>query len=297
MANCPSLKPIARLARTIVRILALIPHFWRHDKREYGSNAANPLPRTLALRNLIMALHGHFGRNQAIIKSETSIEPVAEDAQSVVIPCIFTHGPHHLLEHLHLPDWAFRQIPCGGEPMHLGFRAHEFLKHQVGRFDWYCFMEDDLVIEDALFFQKLIWWQQIVGPEHVLLPNRYELAMIEPKPNKLYVDARVGRAPQFWPDRQNSVFEGQVMGIKLRFERVINPHSGCFFISEAQLRMLIESPGFLDYDMSFVGPLESAASLAIMKRFRVYKVMEPHLHFFEIRHHATRFVNRLSITS
>lgn len=280
-----------------MRILALIPHFWRHDKREYGSNAANPLPRTLALRNLIMALHGHFGRNQAIIKSETSIEPVAEDAQSVVIPCIFTHGPHHLLEHLHLPDWAFRQIPCGGEPMHLGFRAHEFLKHQVGRFDWYCFMEDDLVIEDSLFFQKLIWWQQIVGPEHVLLPNRYELAMIEPKPNKLYVDARVGRAPQFWPDRQNGVFEGQVMGIKLRFERVINPHSGCFFISDAQLRMLIESPGFLDYDMSFVGPLESAASLAIMKRFRVYKVMEPHLHFFEIRHHATRFVNRLSITS
>jgi hypothetical protein len=280
-----------------VRILALIPHFWRHDKREYGSNAANPLPRTLALRNMIMALHGHFGRNQAIIKSETSIEPVAEDPQSVVIPCIFTHGPHHLLEHLHLPDWAFRQIPCGGEPMHLGFRAHEFLKHQVGRFDWYCFMEDDLVIEDALFFQKLIWWQQIVGPEHVLLPNRYELAMIEPKPNKLYVDARVGRAPQFWPDRQNGVFEGQVMGIKLRFERVINPHSGCFFISDAQLRMLIESPGFLDYDMSFVGPLESAASLAIMKRFRVYKVMEPHLHFFEIRHHATRFVNRLSITS
>jgi hypothetical protein len=23
--------------------------------------------------------------------------------------------------------------------------------------------------------------------------------------------------------------------------------------------------------------------------------MEPHMHFFEIRHHATRFVNRLSI--
>jgi hypothetical protein len=64
-------------------ILALTPHFWRHDDREYGSNAANPFLRALALRNLIMALHGLFRRNQAMITSETSIESVACDGSAM----------------------------------------------------------------------------------------------------------------------------------------------------------------------------------------------------------------------
>jgi len=225
---------------------------------------------------------------------ERSVRRICEPANAVVV-CLFTSQTHHLLEHLHLPDWAYRQIPCEGDPMRLGFRAQEFMAKQLGVFDWYCFMEDDLVIEDALFFQKLRWWQQLVGPEFLLQPNRFELGLIEPKPHKLYVDAPMGRAQRFWADEHRPVIEGSVMGVKLRFERAINPHSGCYFLSATQMEMLSNSAGFGEPDERFVGPLESAASLAIMKRFRVYKSVAPHMHFFEIRHFAARFIHQLSI--
>jgi hypothetical protein len=50
------------------------------------------------------------------------------------------------------------------------------------------------------------------------------------------------------------------------------------------------SPGFLDGDCSFAGPLESAASLGIMKTFRIYKGSYTNARFHEIRHLHNRYL-------
>ena len=49
-------------------------------------------------------------------------------------------------------------------------------------------------------------------------------------------------------------------------------------------------PYFLDRDISFAGPLESAATLGIMKTFRVYKPAPASAGFFEIRHANARYL-------
>jgi hypothetical protein len=43
-------------------------------------------------------------------------------------------------------------------------------------------------------------------------------------------------------------------------------------------------PGFLDRGTGFIGPLESAASLGVMRAFRVYKPARENLDFLQIRH-------------
>jgi hypothetical protein len=47
---------------------------------------------------------------------------------------------------------------------------------------------------------------------------------------------------------------------------------------------------FLDRDISFVGSLESAATLGIMKTFRIYKTSPEQASFLEIQHFGTGFL-------
>jgi hypothetical protein len=52
-------------------------------------------------------------------------------------------------------------------------------------------------------------------------------------------------------------------------------------------------PYFLDRDVSFVGPLESAATLGIMRTFRVYKPAAESASFLEIEHFGTAFLSMI----
>jgi hypothetical protein len=53
----------------------------------------------------------------------------------------------------------------------------------------------------------------------------------------------------------------------------------------------VKQPYFLDRDCSFVGPLESAATLGIMKTFKIYKAAPSHANFMEIQHFGSSFLN------
>jgi hypothetical protein len=57
------------------------------------------------------------------------------------------------------------------------------------------------------------------------------------------------------------------------------------------------SSTFQDGDSSFAGPLESAASLGIMKTFRIYKPSMAHAGFFEIQHLHNRYLGEALKTS
>jgi hypothetical protein len=52
-------------------------------------------------------------------------------------------------------------------------------------------------------------------------------------------------------------------------------------------------PDFLDRDIGFVGPLESAATLGIMRAFRIYKAAPESAGFLEIEHHGTSYIVQL----
>jgi hypothetical protein len=58
-----------------------------------------------------------------------------------------------------------------------------------------------------------------------------------------------------------------------------------------------KQPYFNDVDVSFIGPLESAASLGIMKTFKLYKPAEVNPDFLEIQHFGTNFINIIGKTA
>lgn len=201
-----------------------------------------------------------------------------------------TNGDHHLV-HL-LPNTMFhhRQVEC--DPRFLGYECHEVLAKNIGKYDFYCFMEDDLEIRDALFFVKIKWFTENTGGGSVLQPHRFELSYDKPI-RKLYIDGRL-RNPS-WSSRFQNVDEqprlnGQVLGVPIVFERTENPHSGCFFLSENQMQTWMEQTYFMDRSDAFAGPLESAASLGLMRTFRVYKPAPENAAFLEVEHLDCRYL-------
>ncbi len=79
----------------------------------------------------------------------------------------------------------------------------------------------------------------------------------------------------------------------MAFHRAKNPHAGCFFLNDRQMASWACQPYFLDRDTCFIGPLESAATLGIMRSFRVYKAGASSAAFFEIEHFGTSFLGEL----
>lgn len=275
-----------------MRILIAIPHFFGGTSRgNHGSLSGRAGVRRHALEACIRVLHYTFGKPQAMLdgRERRAIPANTEGSHSLDI-VVCTTGDRHLLESLDLPDGLFRHHPTTAEPMMLGFECHAVLRDRIDDYDYFGFLEDDLIVADPTYFAKLTWFTGWAGDDCVLQPNRYELSLASPF-RKLYID---GPLPKDWSAAYQDVDDrpaltAQVMGYPLHFRRPHNPHAGCFFLSAQQMGHWVRQRWFLDGDIRFVSPLESAATIGIMRTFRVYKPAIDNAAFLEIQHADNRY--------
>lgn len=279
-----------------MRILFTIPHYYdAAGGGMYGSLKPNAARRRDALATAIFGLHATFGRRQGLMATPIVESNTVQPCEIRVVVC--TTGDRHLVKELPLPPALLHHHPTNALPRYLGFECHSVLRDHLGQFDYYCFLEDDLLLNDPLFFIKLAWFNRFAGDEAVLQPNRFELAVQQPW-HKLYIDGNL--SDRSWSERwqdinDRRVLAAEVFGIPIRFQRVNNPHSGCFFLNERQMKFWASQPTFLVRETTFAGPLESAATYGIMRYFRVYKPARENAGFLEIRHLDNRYLGaRLS---
>lgn len=285
-----------------MKVLVTIPHFHNAGgSRSYGSTGPESARRAEALSQSILGLHHSMGMRQAFLYCLHNHVPGRGNARlakvnmatgaDVLDIAVCTTGGFHVLDRLDIPRDLFHHQPLKSEPMLLGFGCHEVHKAHIGKYDFHCYLEDDLQISDPLFLSKISWFTGAFGDEVALLPHRYETADDGPL-KKLYIDGPV--RPDFtakWQNVEDRRFlEADCLGGGFQFERWPNPHSGCFFLSAAQMARWAQSSCFLDGDTSFAGPLESAASLGIMKTFRIYKPGFTNAGFLELRHLHNRYL-------
>lgn len=279
-----------------MRILITIAHFFKpEDKSRYASQRKDPRPRLAALSWSLANLHQLFSKSQSIININQKLafpvnQPLANDLDIVIC----TTKNCHLLEQLPVPAHFYQHYPTQAEPMLLGFECQAVLRDGLGQYDYYCYLEDDLILHDPWFFVKLYWFTKEAGDRCLLQPNRYEIAT-HALSCKAYVDGDL--APKATEKFQNLSDRPQlksiIMGVPMVFRRALNPHSGCYFLNANQMAHWVKQPDFLDRDTSFIGPLESAATLGIMKNFLVYKSVPQQASFFEIQHYGTKFLSMI----
>ena len=282
------------------KVLFVIPHYYGAGNGFYGSTGSDADARVAALERVIAGLHQSLGSRQAFLlwlqqyvpgKGNGHLIHANQDFSSHLDLVICTSGENLVVSRLAISPNLFRHHQTNAEPMKLGFSAHQVLREKLGSYDWYCYLEDDLLVTDALFFSKLEWFLSNHGEEAVLSPHRFERSLSQPA-HKLYHDGSV--RPDFtaaWQDVNDRRFlESEMLGRKLRFERWPNPHSGCFFLNARQMERWASMPWFGDQDSSFAGPLESAASLGIIKTFRQYKPSPSNAAFLEVEHLHPRYL-------
>lgn len=281
-----------------MRLLFTVVHFFRGGAkglRNYGSMGRDSAARVRALTECISALHEHFGGAQFSLDHGQRLGVPANEAlrhQVDVVVC--TVKDMHVLGELKLPDGAFHHHPTEADPTLLGYECHAVLRERLGSYDYYCYLEDDLVLHDPLFFLKLNWFNQVTPKEDLLQPNRFEIEF-NGRVNKVYVDGELPpRSTARLQDiTQRHQIRTTVLGQLTTFQRTLNPHSGAFFLSEAQMRFWAEKPYFLNRSAHFIGPPESAASLGIMRTFRVYKPALSNAAFLELQHCGSSYLSLL----
>jgi hypothetical protein len=248
-----------------------------------------------ALTEAILCLHIAFGTRQCEIDiARKQTVPANTSTRGDVDVVICTTGGAHLLQHVPLGPDVFRHRETDAEPRLLGFECHAVLKEAFGQYDYYCFLEDDILVQDPWFFVKLAEFNRVTSVRELLQPNRYELSRRELF-HKAYVDGDL--PPRVTAPFQNiaerPTIKGQFFQMSVELRRPLNPHSGCFFLNREQMGHWMAQPYFLDRDVSFVGPLESAATLGIMKTFRIYKPAPGCANFLEVRHADPRFIHQI----
>ena len=289
-----------------MRILFTIPHYYHHHEHggqsalsgKHGSMTATAEARVAALRKTVLSIHQLFGPSQAVIQiADRRTIAANESIRAEVHVVIVTSGSSHLLEQADFAQHTCHQHASSGPPTELGFECHKVLRDRWGNYDFYGYLEDDLALLDPWFFEKLRWFNSHLGNESLLLPNRYERASGLAF-NKCYLDGDLAAhvTKPFQDISVKPILSSTVLGREIRFQRPLNPHSGCFFLNAEQTRTWIQQPEFAVPSTAFIGPLESAASLSIMRTFRIYKPARENANFLEIEHDADRFM-RLIRTS
>lgn len=289
-----------------MKLLFTIPHFFggpqvgeEAKSGKYASQRANSATRLSAIQSCIYRLHQTFGNSQAMIhQAERRTVSANTQSRHEIHIVIVVNGQNHLLDEAHFPATLCQPFSVDDDPMHLGFHCQTILRDRWGNYDYYGYLEDDLILSDPWFFDKLKWFNGHVDQGKVLLPNRFEYGD-DLAYKKCYLDGDL--APRVTEKFQDTTVDPElrstVMGKPIRMVRPLNPHSGCYFLNAEQMKTWINQPHFGQRSSDFVGPLESAATLGIMKTFQIYKPAVENASFLEIQHHGDRFLRLIRLQS
>jgi hypothetical protein len=280
-----------------MRLLAVIIHFFEHaqegEARLLGASS-EPLARIAAMNATLVALHRHFGPRRHG-HDPTQRLPGDETPERVLDIVVLQSPGHGLLDWIGLDASLFAVEPCDCPPVLLAFEAQRILRERLDAYDYYFVVEDDHVIHDPLFIDKLAWFEQQFGPRRLLRPTRYEMshsgtpALVSAWPTiptDLLVQLGLRRPGQ------PAALTGRWHGREQSFVLPANPHAGGYFVSNAQLSHWVTTPWFYDRDTSFVGPMESATALSLGRAFDVYEPSRPDPFFLSIEHWGTRYAKR-----
>ena len=281
-----------------------IPHFCRiadDDGDGYGSSRADAaIFRAVALSRclggvLSLARAGEeeiLGIAEANILKTPKAAVSGQQAPGLVIDChVFVCGDDYLADALKAFE---RRITVHhlslDDPRRLPFEVRDFLLKDdaAGDADLSLYLEDDLVIQDHLYLDKLLWFCRKTNHQFALMPHRYELTGYHLTP-RLFVDGPID--PEVLPAHQKpaeKVASGCFSGAeRIHFDVASNPHSGSFCCSARQrLKMLDRGVA----DQGFIGPLETVATFTLLEHFRVLKTCWENRDFLVLEHAHPSFL-------
>lgn len=276
-----------------MNVLLVVAHYYRAEENSTHTST-DPDRRELraaAIRQLVQAWRGHLGVAANLNVQRPAYEAVAGMEHGLDI-VVLTHEEDHLLDKAFCDQHRVRMIKVKADnPMMVPFAAWSVFADMRNAYDMFVYSEDDLRPADGALLGKIAGFVETFGWRRVVFPNRYEWNPRGPS-LKTFIDgdlkpAVIQRYLDALPDEL--FLQQRIPGRDLTYRRAVNPHAGFFALTGEQLAYWIAQPHFRERDTSFVGPLESAATLGILKTFPIYKAFGRDSGWLEIQHLDDRF--------
>lgn len=272
-----------------MKILVTIPHYYKFKPDAINGSSAleEPTHRITALTECVTSLHQNFGSRHYCVNNINSTAFWIKNPDNPHLDVVIcTAGHNHILDRLAIGGNYFINESFAVDPLYLGYECRKILKDNIGSYDYYCYLEDDIILHDPLFFNKISWFTDCVHPLAVLQPNRFERSYNQVA-DKCYIDGICYELS----DADQIHLTANLFGLDYIFDcPPKNPHSGCYFLNSEQMEYWAEQPNFTDLDASFIGPLESAATLGLIKTFHVYKPSMENAGFLEVEHYGAGYL-------
>ncbi len=282
-----------------MRLLLAVTHYFRPGDGRHGSLGQDPRPRVEALRQLVLQLQRLFAGPAATLNHMARRIDAVDDGAAQLDLRLCVTGDAHVLTQLQDLSAAFRVEWCEpSDPKLLGFEtqrvlaeAHAEAEAAGSAYDYVGYLEDDILITDADFFLKLRAFNAAFGDDYLLMPNRIETAEHPGQLRRFYIDGDYyPPATETYRQSQSTRLCLQHLGESVCFDQPYNLHSGCFFLNAGQARSYFASEHSRSLDASFHGPLESAATLGMLRSFQVMKPCLTNGRFLTVEHAGRNFM-------
>jgi hypothetical protein len=282
-----------------MKVLFVIPHYFKAlaDRSRYASHSASSRNVKLqALNNVIFNIHFLFGdKHYGAVHKNTEMEKLVNQFTFDFDIKICTNENDHLIGDLEYGGEIFEHIKINKDPLFLGFYTQAIMSEFKERYDYYCYLEDDIIIHDQFFFKKLDMFNRVANPLHLMQPQRFEPSMYNGKLRKNFL-TKVYMDYQIYKIKDNiDRYELDIMDSKIIISATTYAHSGCFFLNNEQFKYLIQKPewaNFSNVDRNMA--LDNAASKAIGKNFRIFKPHRNSMNFFEVEHGVSNMLHQIS---
>jgi hypothetical protein len=276
-----------------MNVLLVIAHYYKPEENSghAATDASARETKSRAIRQLIQAWRGHLGVSASLNVERLAWEPMAGQEHGLDI-IVLVRGDDHLLDKAFCDRYRVRLHDQKVEnPRMLPFGAQTVFAETRSAYDMFIYSEDDLCPDDGGMVAKVAGFVGTFGWRRVVVPNRYEWNA-EAVALKTFIDGdlKASQTDSFFKALPDEPFlKLEAPGRPVMFRRARNPHAGFFALTTEQMAHWVAQPHFNDRDCSFVSPLESAATLGLLKTFPVYKSHARDSGWLQIQHLDQRF--------
>ncbi len=171
------------------------------------------------------------------------------------------------------------------DPMFVEYNAHDVFKLHVNAYDYFLFLEDDIILNDSWFLEKIKNFND-ASPKNnfVLLPHRFEYYI----GLKYYFEQSVLIKDTLQPHKyleQLTIISG---GIK--FSIYENPHAAFYCLNKEQMQLWINSGYKWKNKVVAFGALESAATFCLYENFQFFNPHPDNISYFEVQHYGNKYM-------
>lgn len=284
-----------RIARSRVR-LAL---FRRRDRvievlGEHGWPPVAPARVLVAITHVVPAtvLADEDERAKRVDKLANVVEGLLRSFAHCELELVLNTVPgQHVVD---LPRYQRERIEVrehAGDPRYVGFKAQDQFAERVDDFDWFLYVEDDVVIHDSSYLDKLAFFNRHTPPEALLLPHRYEMN----QGKKIVIDSGPIGSPEERPPMEESPWNrlSEIALGELTFVEFANVHAGQYCLSQQQLRHWLKSGRHWYGRHVWARPEDTVVTACLFEAFTLYKPHPANRNFFEVQHWDVKYSQRI----